>query len=211
MRNFGCSFLKRIEKHRLVDPTVLHCETPNRGNPFAPDLPDTIVIHYTDLPSAEEAVNRLCDPAAQVSAHLVIGRDATVWQLLPFNIVGWHAGISQHTGRDGLNKYALGIEMDNAGRLQQDKDQFISWCKRLYPRDEVVCAVHPNETGLSYWHRYPDLQICKLEMICRILANYYPIRWLVGHDEIAPERKCDPGPAFPMLELRRKVFAGLCP
>ena len=60
-----------------------------------PGLPDTIVIHFTDSASAEEAIHTLCDDQRQnkVSAHLVVARDGVVTQLLPFDIIGWHAGV----------------------------------------------------------------------------------------------------------------------
>ena len=76
--------------------------------------PDTIVIHATGGSSAESSARYLANKATPVSAHLVIGRRGEIYQLVPFNVIAWHAGKSTHKGRTNLNRYSIGIELDNA-------------------------------------------------------------------------------------------------
>ena len=196
-----------IVEHRLRDPGVDYVESPNQGGPFAPGQPDTIIIHYTDGGSAAGAVETLCDVERKVSAHLVVGRQGSVTQLLPFDTIGWHAGRSRWKGREAFNQYSLGIEIDNAGQLRQQGDQYIAWFGRAYPEAEVVQAQHPNQSEPAYWHRFPQAQLQLVEDLCRLLMSAYGIRFILGHDEIAPDRKIDPGPAFPLEEMRRRLGA----
>ena len=124
---------------------VNYIESPNQGGPFAPEQPDTIVIHYTAGANAESAIHTLCDRERKVSAHLVVGRDGVVTQLLPFNIVGWHAGRSQWRERSSLNQYSIGIEIDNAGQLWERDGRYESWFGQTYPASEVVRGAHRNQ------------------------------------------------------------------
>ena len=116
----------KIIDHRLHqdDGTpVTFKASPNIGDAVKPEY---IVIHYTAGGNAKGAVGWLCNPASKVSAHLVIGRDGSVTQLVPFDRVAWHAGISQWEGRTGLNAYSIGIELDNAGRLVRKEDGWMA-------------------------------------------------------------------------------------
>lgn len=79
------------DNHRLEGDGIPFRESPNHGGLFEPGLPDTIIIHYTAGSSAESSVKVLCDPKRKASAHLVVGRDGSVTQLVPFNTVAWHA------------------------------------------------------------------------------------------------------------------------
>ncbi|MBM4301633.1 MAG: N-acetylmuramoyl-L-alanine amidase [Deltaproteobacteria bacterium] len=90
---------------------VTHRPSPNHGGVITPRI---IVIHYTGDNSLSGALSWLCSPKAGVSAHLVIGKDGTVYQLLPFNLRGWHAGVSSYDGESGVNNFSIGIE--NVGR-----------------------------------------------------------------------------------------------
>lgn len=188
---------------------VNYIESPNQGGPFAPGQPDTIVIHYTAGADPESAIHTLCDDKREnkVSAHLVIARDGAVTQLLPFNIIGWHAGVSQWRTRSGFNKYAIGIEIDNAGQLCERDGCYESWFGQLYPPDEVVRGVHRNQLEASYWHRYTNEQLAVVETICAALIAAYGIQYILGHEEIAPSRKVDPGPAFPLDVMRDRLGA----
>jgi hypothetical protein len=89
--------------------------SPNRGGSFAHGLPDTLVVHFTAGRSAESSVRWLTDKRAKASAHVVIGEDGAITQLVPFNVVAWHAGTSKWKAREGLNRYSIGIELDNPG------------------------------------------------------------------------------------------------
>ena len=173
---------------------------------FSDGLPDMIVIHYTAGSSLGSAVRTLRDPEVKASAHMVLGRDGSLKQLVPVNRIAWHAGRSHFESRRGINRYALGIELDNAGRLNKIGPEYRSWFGRSYPRQEVFAGVHQNETELSYWHAFSEAQLERAFELCRFLANHLRIKHIVGHEEIAPGRKSDPGPAFPLSKLRQMIF-----
>ena len=204
-----------LSNHRLAEAAFI--ESPNQGGPFAPGLPDTIVIHYTAGASAESAIRTLCDRERRVSAHLVVGRDGRMTQLLPFNVVGWHAGRSRWSERTGLNHYSIGIEVDNAGQLRERDGSYQSWFGRTYPEAEVVSGTHRNHglpgahpdirRPVTYWHRYRQVQLQAVEDTCAELIAAYGIRHILGHEEIAPDRKVDPGPAFPLDAMRARLLA----
>jgi N-acetylmuramoyl-L-alanine amidase len=199
----------KIDNHKLTDdPRVKEVSSPNHGGVFAAGHPDTIVIHFTAGSSAASSVKSLCDDKSpnRASAHLVIGRDSSITQLVPFNTVAWHAGKSQHNGRTGFNQYSIGIEIDNAGELTKTGEKYLSWFGKEYPVNEVVHLKHRNHDGLRYWHTYTEDQIVIVEEICKLLLNAYPIRFILGHEEISPTRKTDPGPAFPLDNLRDELL-----
>jgi len=117
---YGKAVNMKISNHLLQgDPIqkVGFTATPNKEGTFAQGLPDTIIIHYTAGKDAASAIKTLVDPGIKASAHLVVGRDGSITQLVPFNEIAWHAGKSAYEVRTGLNAYSLGIEIDNAGRL----------------------------------------------------------------------------------------------
>ncbi|WP_127105864.1 N-acetylmuramoyl-L-alanine amidase [Pararhodobacter zhoushanensis] len=78
--------------------------------------PDLVVIHFTEMRSAQAALDRLCDPAAEVSAHYLIGRDGQLWQLVDEPLRAWHAGAGAWQGRVDVNSRSIGIELDNDGQ-----------------------------------------------------------------------------------------------
>ncbi|NOY61694.1 MAG: N-acetylmuramoyl-L-alanine amidase [Gammaproteobacteria bacterium] len=196
----------KISDYRLSGEQVNYKESPNRSGRFAAGSADSIVVHFTGGASAQSSVNHLLNPAAKASAHLVVGRDGAVTQLVPFDTVAWHAGRSSFRGRSGFNQYSIGIEIDNAGRLSRSGDAFVSWFGRSYPADEVIEAVHRNEREPAFWHRYSEQQIERVEALCALLIETYDIDMIVGHEEIAPQRKTDPGPAFPLDQLRERTL-----
>ncbi len=77
--------------------------------------PTLVVIHYTAMDSAQAALDRLCDPDAEVSAHYLIGHDGTLWQLVAEDQRAWHAGAGEWRGQDDVNSRSIGIELDNRG------------------------------------------------------------------------------------------------
>lgn len=181
-------------------------DTPNRGGALAPTY---IVIHYTAGSSAGSSISWLTNPAAKASAHLVIGRDGQVTQLAGFDTVTWHAGESRWYGLAGLNRHAIGIELDNRGRLQGAAGDwwFVTETSRTrVPDAEVVALAHPFDGKTTGWHQYTQPQLDTLEAVCRALVGAYPIIDILGHDEISPGRKWDPGPAFPMHSFRSRVL-----
>lgn len=195
-----------VDGHRLQGSQVGFQASPNHGGGFAEGLPDTIVIHYTAGASLESSVKTLGNPTAKASAHVVVGREGEVVQLVPFDTVAWHAGASSWNGRNGLNRYSIGIEIDNAGVLQASGNDFVSWFGRHYPADQVVTATHRNEARPRYWHLYSEAQITAVFELCALLIRHYGIRDILGHEEIAPSRKTDPGPAFPLDTLRSRLL-----
>ena len=133
-----------IANHHLEGADCI--ESPNQGGPYAPGALDTIIIHFTAGANAESAIDTLCNVERKVSAHLVVARNGTVSQLLPFNIIGWHAGHSKWGERECFNQYSIGIEIDNAGELEERDGCYESWFGRAYPPEEVVHGVHRHQT-----------------------------------------------------------------
>ena len=180
-----------IVNHRLMGDRVVHLVSAKNTRHL--EGPDMIVLHYTAGTSAESSALFLTRPDVSASAHLVIGRDGEVFQLVPFNIEAWHAGKSWYAGRGGLNRYSIGIELDNLGKLRFSGNLFIAECGRVVTPDEVYTDCSGDST--TYWHRYTARQIRVLREICTLLEETYPIRDVVGHSVITP-RKIDPGPAL---------------
>lgn len=178
-----------ILKHRLVDDRIEHFVCPkNRRKLQGPDM---IVVHYTAGVSARSSAEFLAREEVKASAHVVIGRDGKVFQLVPFDTEAWHAGRSYYAGRANLNRYSIGIELDNLGRLQWREGHFVAECGvEVAPVD-----VYVDDTGelATFWHRYTERQKRLLREICRLLKQHYPIRYVVGHSDIT-DRKQDPGP-----------------
>ncbi len=196
---FNSSF--SIVNHRLMGDGVVHLACVKNTRKL--EGPDMIVLHYTAGTSAESSSIFLTRPDVSASAHLVIGRKGEVFQLVPFHIEAWHAGKSWYAGRGGLNRYSIGIELDNLGKLRFSGDLFVAECGRVVLPDEVYTDCSGDHP--TYWHRYTERQIRVLQEICSLLEETYPIRDVVRHSVITP-RKIDPGPAleFAFSELQVK-------
>lgn len=180
--------------------------SPNHSKEFKAGDLDTVIVHYTAGPSARSAINTLTNPRVRASAHLVVALDGSITQLVPFNLIAWHAGRSEHKGRTGLNSYSIGIEIVNAGPLTKSGDVFRAWFGGSYKPSEVIHAVHRNERTPHYWHVYTQEQIETVTEICRLLIETYDIKYILGHEEIT-SRKRDPGPAFPLEKLRDSLLS----
>jgi N-acetylmuramoyl-L-alanine amidase len=198
----------QVNDHKISGPKVGSQPSPNIGGKFAKGLPDTIIIHYTAGLDATSSIRTLCntDGANRASAHLVVGRDSSVTQLVSFDTIAWHAGKSSYQGRIGFNQYAIGIEIDNAGELKKVEDKYIAWFGKEYKAEDVLKLRHRNQTMEKYWHAYTPDQIVIVRDICSVLCKAYPIKFILGHEEISPLRKVDPGPAFPLDEMRDAIF-----
>ncbi len=178
--------------------------SPNMGGELDPRY---LVIHYTAGANARSSINWLTNESARASAHVVIGRDGTTTQLVPFNRVAWHAGSSRWEGLTGLNRHSIGIELDNAGRLNRQGGRWRAWFGNAYPEDEVMEAVHRHESEPCGWHLFTPEQIeATLEVSEALLRHFPGIQDVLGHDDISPGRKADPGPAFPMESIRARLF-----
>lgn len=161
--------------------------------------PKYLIIHYSASGETAGTVAWLTKRGSNASAHIVIGRDGEVWQLASFDQRAWHCGKSEYKGLKFLNGCSIGIECVNQGPIELDKDGvFRSKWGQIVPTDEVEQATHKNESEPRYWQKFPPAQILKLIEVSRaILAAYPSIEEVLGHDDISPGRKSDPGPLFP--------------
>lgn len=150
-------------------PSPNHDERP-------PDQPvDTLILHYTGMRSAEEAIARLRDPASRVSCHYVVEESGACWRLVPEGRRAWHAGVSYWRGHEALNGRSVGIEVVNPGH---------EWGYRPFPPAQMaaVCAL-----ALGVLARHPIAP-----------------RDVLAHSDVAPERKQDPGELFDWEGLARR-------
>lgn len=136
---------------------------------------DMLVLHYTGMRTAEGAVSRLCDPVARVSSHYTVDEDGTVYAHVPEARRAWHAGVSFYAGTPNVNFRSIGIEIVNPG----------------------------HEFG---YRPFPDAQIAAvIELSNGVLARHpIPKHLVVGHSDVAPARKTDPGELFPWERLARE-------
>lgn len=138
---------------------------------------DMLVLHYTGMETGEAAEARLCDPAAEVSAHYLVREDGVVVAMVAEDKRAWHAGVSSWQGDSDLNSRSIGIEIVNGGHD--------------FPLPDGTLPP------------YPDVQVAALvSLCCAILSRHaIPQTRIVGHSDIAPARKADPGEHFPWLRL----------
>ena len=118
----------------------------------------------------------------------------------------WHAGISHWDGVTGLNSCSIGIEMDNAGPLKKVGDKYQAWFGTLYAEDQVIYAKHRLDEEPRWWQAYTEVQIQRALELAQLLVWHYGLKDVVGHEDIAPDRKRDPGPAFPLEHVRAMVL-----
>jgi N-acetylmuramoyl-L-alanine amidase len=144
-------------------------------------LPFMVILHYTGMESAKGALARLCDPASKVSAHYVIEENGRVHHLVSNDKRAWHAGLSYWRGMTDINSASIGIELVNPG----------------------------HEFG---YKAFPQRQIKALETLLQRLCSGFdiPPSAILGHSDIAPSRKTDPGELFPWEDLAKAGF-GLWP
>ncbi len=197
----------KIVNHRLVSEQIsekiIQENTPNEGGIIVPQF---VIIHFTAGREAESSVSWFKNPNAKASAHLVIGRDGKIFQLIDFNKKAWHAGESQWASWNGFNNFSIGIELENPGRLRKRNEKYYSWFEKEFPRIEVVERIHKHEDQSSFWLSYTEKQLESCLEVCIQLKEKYPIIDVLGHDDIAPFRKNDPGPIFPMESFRSRLL-----
>ena len=197
----------KILNHRLChdDGTSYpYVPSPNytKGKTLAPEY---LVMHYTAGGSAQESIEWLASELAAASAHILIGRDGSITQQVPFDRIAWHAGVSFWKGRNGLNPVSIGIELDNPGKLAGKPGAWKAFGKTV-PDAGVLVATHKNEHEPAAWAKYPKAQLAAAREVARLLVTTFGLREIVGHDDLAPNRKTDPGPAFPMDAFRAAVL-----
>jgi N-acetylmuramoyl-L-alanine amidase len=179
--------------------------SPNHSGEFKHGDLDTVIMHYTAGPY-KTALRSLISPRVRASAHVIIDRDGSITQLIPFNLIAWHAGKSYYKGRSGFNKYSIGIEMVNSGYLTKSGNIYRAWYGEAFNPSEVIEAIHRNQTRPKYWHVYTPEQIDAAYELVHLLIETYGIKMILGHEEIAPKRKTDPGPAFPLDKFRERLL-----
>jgi N-acetylmuramoyl-L-alanine amidase len=197
----------KILSHKLHGSNISFQQSPNSGKKFEVGSPDTLIIHYTGGRSLSSSVAWLTNPSARASAHVIIGKNGDIVQLVNFDKVAWHAGKSEWKGRSGLNQYSIGIELDNAGRLEKRVDGYYTWFGKRIESSNVAVLTHRHETIPSYWESFTEKQIDVAEQLSLLLCRKYNIQEILGHEDVSPGRKVDPGPAFPLDRLRNLITA----
>lgn len=203
----------KIVNHRLVndDGTPFPFrETPNRGKSSDPNAKISqrwLVMHYTAGGSASESINWLANPQAKASAHVVIAKDGSITQMVPFNVIAWHAGKSTWKGVTGLNGHSIGIELDGFGFLGNAGPGKWKFGGRAIPDADVLVATHRFGSPKGGWAKYPPKQVEVALRLARLLVAEYGLQDVIGHDDISPGRKQDPGPAFDMAAFRAAAMA----
>lgn len=134
--------------------------------------PDMIILHYTGMPTGEAALDRLTDAAAKVSAHYLVEEDGRVFRLVAEERRAWHAGRSFWKGETDINARSIGIEIVNPG----------------------------HEFG---YRAFPDIQIAAVVALLNDIRSRWtvPDAFILGHSDVAPTRKEDPGELFPWRAL----------
>jgi N-acetylmuramoyl-L-alanine amidase len=179
-------------------------KSPNQSDAITPIY---ILVHYTAGTTLDGAVSWFMNPQAQASSHVVIGRDGRIVQMVAFNKKAWHAGDSSWGLLKGMNQYAIGIELVNAGKLRNRPDgKWADWSNHVLQDNEVSIAVHKAETNQAGWHEYSEVQIKTAIKVASLLRANYEITDVLGHDDVSPGRKTDPGPLFPMNSFRSIVM-----
>ncbi|CAA9425682.1 MAG: N-acetylmuramoyl-L-alanine amidase [uncultured Rubellimicrobium sp.] len=130
-----------------------------------------MVIHYTAMASTQEALERLCDPAFEVSAHYLVSEQGEVLALVPEELRAWHAGAGSWGGLADLNSRSIGIELANRGT-------------HPFSHPQMLALVRLLEGILARWSIPPER--------------------VIGHSDMAPDRKFDPGPRFDWRRLARQ-------
>jgi N-acetylmuramoyl-L-alanine amidase len=140
--------------------------SPNYSDRLAKQI-DCIILHYTEM-TFNDALQKLCEPLAEVSAHYLIKEDGEIFQLVKDEYRAWHAGKSYWAGRDNINDCSIGIELDNLGDVPFKEQQMRS-----------------------------SIDLCKYLS----LQYNIPPQNILGHSDIAPSRKVDPGIFFDWQRL----------
>ena len=156
---------------RADSPTVAKV-TPSPSHDARDARIDILLLHYTGMPTAEEALARLTDKESKVSSHYFVHEDGRIEQLVPEARRAWHAGISSWRARAACNDYSVGIELEGTDDLP-----------------------------------YASAQYLMLARLARALRRRYPITDMVGHSDVAPGRKSDPGATFDWPKLGRLLGA----
>ncbi|MBA3837378.1 MAG: N-acetylmuramoyl-L-alanine amidase [Sphingomonas sp.] len=210
------SYTIRDHKLRQQNRMVEQIGSPYTSGAFTA-VPKIAVMHFTAGASGRSSAEWFRNPANPgSSAHVVVDRDGSVIQCVGFDTRAQHAGRSRWRNRagvqlSGLNAASFGIELANWGHLRASGSGWVSQ-SGVAIADPVI-ATHRNgnpdgsRTPIG-WEPFPRVQLEAAAAIVRALVESYGVNEIVGHDDIAPVRKADPGPAFDMAWFRARVFGG---
>ncbi len=151
---------------------IIERPSPNFNERAGVSGPDILIMHYTGMQSCAAAVARLTDPAARVSSHYTIDEDGTIYAHVAEEMRAWHAGVSHWRGESDINSRSVGIEIVNPGH---------EFGYRAFPAAQIAAV---RELGLAI-----------------VARHRIPARNVIGHSDIAPGRKTDPGELFPWKQL----------
>ena len=187
----------QIVDHRLMYPSdcsnspLMHWLPSPHYNHNREIIPQLIVMHYTAGASARSTADWCSQPEASVSYHVIIDRDGSIIQQVPFNRRAWHAGHSSWLGHTDVNSFSVGVALANYGWVCESDVRHFNDGHLWLP------AAHKNDPSRPrWWECYPRAQLLTLCALVAVLVEHYGINAVAGHDDIAPSRKLDPGPAF---------------
>lgn len=192
-----------------VHPSPNHGERrgcPKTGN----TAPDSIILHYTGMPSASEALLWLANPISEVSCHYFVFEDGRVWQMVPENRRAWHAGKGSWHGETDMNSRSIGIEIANTGhdlsKMAIASEVGTSSREAMTLNEKTPYPLPPPGPD------FPDAQIeAVIALVADIKARWkIPDARILAHSDISPGRKIDPGERFPWERLAA-VGVGLWP
>lgn len=171
--------------------------------------PHYIVLHFTAGGAMQGTIDWFTNPDSRVSSHFVIDRNGDITQCVSLDSVAWHCGKSEWKGNTNLNKVSIGIELCNWGPLRKDQRNglYYPWhcdgntVQIPAPRVETITFTRAD-TIYHYWEKFPARQLLSLQMLLYALGRTYNIEDVLSHAEIAPSRKIDPGPAFPLQLIK---------
>ncbi len=147
---------------------------------------DMLVLHYTGMRTGQDALNRMRDPASAVSAHYMVHETGETVLLVEEDKRAWHAGVSKWQGDEDLNSRSIGIEIVNGGHDWLREDGSLP----PFPSEQIAAVAELSNAIIERWN--------------------IPQTRIVGHSDIAPARKRDPGERFPWSMLAQKGI-GLWP
>ncbi|MCU0322078.1 MAG: N-acetylmuramoyl-L-alanine amidase, partial [Chitinophagaceae bacterium] len=216
-----------ITNNWLVAENAAEKVITNPTNNSRPEIdPDYLIIHYTAGDTADSAINWFKNTDSnpdKIAAHIVIDLDGTITQLVSFKNRANHAGSSTWNGTDNMNFHSIGIELVNAGSVEKLSNGSFRRVVttnannqpiyKTYPASiasKLVQVKHKNKfsggTDAAYWFKYPAAQMTALYALSKLLFQQYYLIQALGHDDISPVRKTDPGPAFNWNDFKQNVF-----
>ncbi len=152
-------------------PDVVWHPSPNFGPRRDGLTPSLIVLHYTEMAQCPDALDRLCDPETEVSAHYLISEQGDVWQLVKEDQRAWHAGAGAWAGAADVNSRSIGIELSNTGKMPFSEPQ-------MQALEALMRGI------MARWNIAPE--------------------GVIGHSDMTPTRKVDPGTRFDWRRIARQ-------